>query len=113
MVDSGDVWGCRAFVLLAARYRRLLPAPSECLNREAGSGLGLLHRFGSCRACLDGEAGRTSWANGDVLCYVNEAGYAQPRWTDERTDTHGVMNAVPNEARIKALARQWAGIVES
>jgi hypothetical protein len=35
MVDSGDVWGCRAFVLLAGRYRRLLPASSECPNREA------------------------------------------------------------------------------
>ena len=64
-------------------------------------------------ACLDGQPGRTSWANGDVLCYVNESGYAQLRWTDERSATYGVMNAVPDEVRIKVLARQWRTIVAS
>ena len=39
-------------------------------------------------ACLDGKAGRSTWANGEVLCYVSDAGKAQLRWTDERTDTY-------------------------
>jgi hypothetical protein len=63
------------------------------------------------RACLDGQAGRSAWSNGEYLCYVSEAGEALLRWTDERTDTYAVMNAVADEARLKLLARQWESIL--
>ena len=64
-------------------------------------------------ACLDGQAGQASWDYGQVLCYVSEGGTALLRWTDDRTDTYGVMNAVSGEDRLRILVRQWESIVSA
>jgi hypothetical protein len=61
-------------------------------------------------ACLDDRAGTGTWPNGEYLCYVSESGTALLRWTDERTNTYGVMNAVSGKKRLDVLARQWASI---
>ena len=60
--------------------------------------------------CFDGRAGRGTWPNGEYLCYVSDAGTALLRWTDERTDTYGVMNGVAGKKRLGVLARQWEAI---
>ena len=57
--------------------------------------------------CFDGRAGLGAWANGEYLCYVSDSGTALLRWTDERTHTYGVMNAVAGKPRLAVLARQW------
>jgi hypothetical protein len=57
--------------------------------------------------CFDGHAGLGTWANGEYLCYVSDSGTALLRWTDERTHTYGVMNAVAGKPRLAVLARQW------
>jgi hypothetical protein len=62
-------------------------------------------------ACLDGQPGRADWDHGQLLCYVSDSGRAVLRWTDERSDTYGVMNAVAGETRVKVLAKQWQEIV--
>ena len=38
-------------------------------------------------------------------------GYAALRWTDQRTDTYGVLNAVAGSTDLAALYRQWQTIV--
>jgi hypothetical protein len=62
-------------------------------------------------ACLDGRAGRRTWAHGEVLCYLSDAGTALLRWTDERTNTYGSMNGIRGGGRLKVVARQWESIV--
>ena len=64
-------------------------------------------------ACLDGQAGQASWDYGQVLCYVSATGTALLRWTDDRTDTYGVMNAVAGEDRLRILVRQWRSLVSA
>ena len=60
--------------------------------------------------CFDGDAGRGSWPHGEYLCYVSDSGPALRRWTDERTDTYGVMNGVAGKKRLGLLARRWEAI---
>lgn len=62
-------------------------------------------------ACAAGRAGRDSWLHGEYLCYVSDSGTALLRWTDERTGTYGVMNAVAGRKRLGALFRSWETIV--
>lgn len=61
-------------------------------------------------ACFDDRAGTGTWPNGEYLCYVSGSGTALLRWTDERTNTYGVMNAVSGRKHLDVLARQWASI---
>ena len=55
----------------------------------------------------DGRPGRDEWRYGEYLCYVNDGGYASLRWTDERTNTYGVLNLVDGKKSLKAVFRQW------
>lgn len=59
------------------------------------------------RPCADGQPGQGSWAHGRILCYVSGAGHALIRWTDERSNTYGVMNASPGSRNLNALYRHW------
>ena len=61
--------------------------------------------------CADGRPGQDVWLHGDYLCYVSESGTAQLRWTDQRTDTYGVMNAVAGRKSLQRLYRQWQAVV--
>jgi len=64
---------------------------------------GMSSRVGACR---DGNKGYGSWAHGEYFCYVSKTGgHALLRWTDERTNTYGVLDA--NNARLKPLYRAW------
>ena len=62
-------------------------------------------------SCADGRPGWDTWLHGEVVCDVNDDGYAALRWTDERTDTYGVMNAVAGSTDLAALYRHWQTIV--
>ena len=53
----------------------------------------------------------TRWLHGEVVCDVNDDGYAALRWTDERGDTYGVMNAVAGSTDLAVLYRHWQTIV--
>lgn len=57
--------------------------------------------------CRDGRPGRGAWSDGEYLCYVSDQGTALLRWTDERTGTYGVMNAITGRANLKTLHTQW------
>ncbi len=63
------------------------------------------------RPCVDGRPGWDRWLHGEYLCYVSDAGYAALRWTDERTSTYGVMNAVAGQRDLAALYRHWDALV--
>jgi hypothetical protein len=57
--------------------------------------------------CVDGTPGWGTWQHGEVVCYVSEAGHAAMRWTDERTSTYGLLNAVAGSTDLAALYRHW------
>jgi WD40 repeat protein len=60
-------------------------------------------RSGSCR---DGNKGYGSWTHGEYFCYVSETGgHALLRWTDERTNTYGVLDAT--NTKLEPLYRAW------
>ena len=60
----------------------------------------------SSGACNDGNDGYGAWAHGEYFCYVSQAGgHALLRWTDERTDTYGVIDA--KNAKLRPLYRAW------
>ena len=61
--------------------------------------------------CRDGRPGRGAWSDGEYLCYVSDSGTALLRWTDERTDTYGVMNAVAGRSSLKTLYAQWQAAI--
>jgi hypothetical protein len=58
-------------------------------------------------ACADGRAGWDRWLHGEVICYVTRSGNAALRWTDQRSDTYGVLNAVAGRTDLAGLDRQW------
>ena len=62
-------------------------------------------------SCADGRPGWDTWLHGEVVCDVNDDGYAALRWTDERGDTYGVMNAVAGSTDLAVLYRHWQTIV--
>jgi hypothetical protein len=62
-------------------------------------------------ACADGRAGWDRWLHGEVLCYVQRDGYAALRWTDQRTSTYGVLNAVAGRKDLADLYSAWALLV--
>jgi len=57
--------------------------------------------------CRNGRPGQGRWNGGEYLCYVSDTGAALLRWTDERTDTYGVMNAGPGRTNLETLFGQW------
>ncbi len=60
-------------------------------------------------ACRDGDDGYGTWAHGEYFCYVSRAGgHALLRWTDERTDTYGVLDAT--DAELRPLYRAWKAL---
>ncbi len=57
-------------------------------------------------ACADGNKGSAEWAHGDYFCYVSKSGgHALLRWTDDRTNTYGVLDAT--DSSIAPLFRSW------
>jgi hypothetical protein len=62
-------------------------------------------------ACKDGSGGWDRWSHGEVLCYVQRDGYAALRWTDQRTSTYGVLNAVAGRTDLADLYSAWAVLV--
>ena len=57
-------------------------------------------------SCSSGSGGVASWAHGEVACYVSKAsGEAKLRWTDERTDTYGIIDA--SDRDLRALYGAW------
>lgn len=57
-------------------------------------------------ACANGRQGRASWEHGELVCYVaRPSGQAKLRWTDERTETYGVIDA--NDDDLAALYQAW------
>jgi hypothetical protein len=63
-------------------------------------------------SCADGRPGWDRWLHGEVACYVHEDGYAALRWTDGRTSTYGVMNAVAGSTDLAALYGRWVPLVD-
>jgi hypothetical protein len=63
-------------------------------------------------SCADGRPGWDTWRHGEVVCGVNKDGYAALRWTDERTDTYGVVNAVAGSKDLATLYRHWQTIAD-
>lgn len=60
-------------------------------------------------ACSGGTRGITTWTHGDVACYVSKSSAgtkrARIRWTDERTNTYGVLDAT--DTKLARLVRWW------
>jgi hypothetical protein len=63
-------------------------------------------------SCADGRPGWDRWLHGEIACYVHEDGYAALRWTDGRTSTYGVMNAVAGSTDLAALYGRWVPLVD-
>ncbi len=61
--------------------------------------------------CSDGRPGWDRWLHGEYACYVHDDGYAALRWTDERTSTYGVINAVAGSTDLAALYGRWETLV--
>lgn len=59
------------------------------------------------RPCVNGRPGRGTWEQGEFFCFVSKQGNALMRWTNERTGTYGVMDAVAGNKDLRALYRQW------
>lgn len=55
-------------------------------------------------ACDDGVAGLRGWANGEIVCYVQD-GVAKIRWTDMRTGMYGVLDAT--DADLDGVYGWW------
>ncbi len=61
-------------------------------------------------ACADGRRGLTTWAHGQLVCYVAQPSKeAKLRWTDERTGTYGVLDASSRD--IAQLHAVWSALV--
>lgn len=58
-------------------------------------------------ACADGKRGYGDWAHGVYFCYVTKSGTAILRWTDKRTNTYGVLDAVAGNRNLKRLHQRW------
>lgn len=56
--------------------------------------------------CLDGTPGETAWEHGRVLCFVTSGRKAAIRWTDDRYQVYGALNA--NGKDLPALVDWWA-----
>jgi hypothetical protein len=50
--------------------------------------------------------------HGEVICYVTRSGNAALRWTDQRTDTYGVLNAVAGRDDLAVLYRHWRTLLD-
>ncbi len=62
-------------------------------------------------SCADGRPGWARWRHGEYVCYVSDSGAAALRWTDLRTSTYGVMNAVAGATDLAALHRHWQTVI--
>jgi hypothetical protein len=58
-------------------------------------------------ACADGRPGWDRWRHGEVVCYISGDDHAALRWTDVRTSSYGVMNAVSGRTDLAELYRHW------
>jgi hypothetical protein len=54
--------------------------------------------------CEGGTRGRGRWGFGELACYV-ERGAAKLRWTDDRTQMYGVLDATDGD--VAALYQWW------
>jgi hypothetical protein len=61
-------------------------------------------------ACADGRRGRARWDHGDLVCYVARGSKeAKLRWTDERSDTYGVIDSTDRD--VGNLFEAWSALV--
>jgi hypothetical protein len=55
--------------------------------------------------CLDGTPGETEWEHGRVLCFVTAGRRAAIRWTDDRYQVYGALNATGKD--LRSLVDWW------
>jgi hypothetical protein len=55
--------------------------------------------------CLDGTPGETAWEHGRILCLVTSGRKAAIRWTDDRYQLYGALNATGKD--LPALVEWW------
>ena len=55
--------------------------------------------------CLDGTPGETAWEHGRILCFVTSGRKAAIRWTDDRHQIYGALNATGRD--LPALVEWW------
>jgi hypothetical protein len=55
--------------------------------------------------CLDGTRGETAWEHGRILCTVTTGGKAAIRWTDDRYELYGALNATGKD--LPSIVRWW------
>jgi hypothetical protein len=55
--------------------------------------------------CLDGTAGETAWKHGRILCFLTSGRKAAIRWTDDRYQLYGALNATDRD--IASLVEWW------
>ena len=61
-------------------------------------------------ACADGRRGQARWEHGDLVCYASQGSKeAKLRWTDERSDTYGVIDATDRD--VAGLFEAWSALV--
>ena len=56
--------------------------------------------------CRDGFKGLQGWDYGELFCYLSDE-TALLRWTDERTNTYGIINSVPGRTSLELLFAKW------
>jgi hypothetical protein len=62
-------------------------------------------------ACSSGDRGIRRWSHGELVCYVDRANSprrAKIRWTDERTNTYGILDG---ESRSIAELYDWWSVI--
>jgi|GEM_PF-5768541 len=61
-------------------------------------------------ACADGRRGQARWEHGDLVCYASgQPKVAKLRWTDERSDTYGVIDSTDRD--LASLFEAWSALV--
>jgi hypothetical protein len=60
------------------------------------------------RACTNGTVGQRRWEFGRLACYIGSTTRdAALRWTDERTNTYGLLAATDGNTDLVNLVAQW------
>jgi hypothetical protein len=55
-------------------------------------------------ACVNGDPAVGTWAEGDIVCYIDR-GVAKIRWTDDRSGLYGVVDGTSRD--LSALFAWW------
>jgi hypothetical protein len=55
--------------------------------------------------CLDGTPGETAWKHGRILCFLTSGRRAAIRWTDDRYQLYGALNATGKD--LPSLVKWW------